>query len=128
MFESKCPYRSVGVNILHLPENVLFPATCLADHGGEVINAEQLAARITDQYVKMRAHWEQNGFENIRKSWLNVAWKLNSEINIRQETRNVVGIFETIDENGALILNTHSGQEKLLVGDLALEGNGCYSQ
>jgi BirA family biotin operon repressor/biotin-[acetyl-CoA-carboxylase] ligase len=108
----------VGINILYYPENVMFPATCLAENTKEVPTPEILGENIANLYGTLRHRWVEKGFEDIRLSWLQSAWKLNKEINIRQEASSVVGIFETIDESGALILKTATGFQKFFAGDL----------
>lgn len=107
----------IGINILHHPDQVMFPATCLANYG-VTCTPEELTDMLVQHYQRLRASWEKQGFDNFRNSWLNTAWKLNSEIKIGKNDESMVGIFETIDENGALILNTNGQKHKLLVGDL----------
>ncbi len=112
----------VGVNLEYYPEKVLFHATCLKEHVAELPTPVELAHIIADEYKASRILWEQNGFDQVRVKWLKNAWKLHEEINIRQEDRSVVGIFETIDAIGALILKSADGLEhKLYVGDLIEE-------
>lgn len=108
----------IGVNLLHFPAQTLFPATCLRAHTEVLPSPDMFTKSLLLAYEKYRAIWQERGFNIIRETWLKSSWKLNNEIIISQETRTVVGIFETIDENGALILKTESGYEKLLAGDL----------
>lgn len=112
----------VGVNIAYRPEGVQFPATCLNDHGVKHITPEQLALKISDIYTDYREKWDLFGFDEIHALWLQSAWKLQQEINIRQDAGSVIGIFETIDATGALILKDAAGTiRKLYVGDLIEE-------
>jgi BirA family transcriptional regulator, biotin operon repressor / biotin---[acetyl-CoA-carboxylase] ligase len=115
----------VGVNIAFSPAGVQFPSTCLKDHSAMDTQPEALAQIIREIYVEMRQTLEQQGFEPIRQKWLDSAWKLNKEINIRQSASSVVGIFDTIDESGALILKGMS--DKFYVGDLMLENGNVIS-
>lgn len=108
----------VGVNLLHCPEETMFPATCLKAHTAQIPSTIELSKSLIDKYQQYREEWEKHGFSHVRESCLKSLWKLNDEIIISQNTGSVVGIFETIDENGALILKTKSGYERLLVGDL----------
>jgi BirA family biotin operon repressor/biotin-[acetyl-CoA-carboxylase] ligase len=108
----------IGVNLISVPECVQFPATAMNLHTSKPIDINELVESISSLYTYSRKLFEED-FEAIRQSWLNSAWKLHEEINIRQERGSVVGIFETIDETGALILAQASGSKrKLYVGDL----------
>lgn len=112
----------VGINVAHVPEPVQFPATCLNDHVSSPIDLSVLLERICQDYEINRKKWEEAGFEMVRQTWLNAAWRLGDEIIIRQEDRDVVGVFETIDNAGALCIKNASGlTEKLYVGDLIRE-------
>lgn len=112
----------VGINIEYHPQDVQFPATCLKEHSQENISPEGVARKIWDCYLELRGQWEQKGFGQIRNLWLQSAWKLKDEINIRQNDGSVVGIFEAIDETGAILLKDAAGAiKKLYVGDLIKE-------
>jgi BirA family biotin operon repressor/biotin-[acetyl-CoA-carboxylase] ligase len=112
----------VGVNLEYYPEGVQFQATCLKHHSLVATLPEDLAQDIYESYEKLRKLWEEIGFQGVRDLWLKNAWKLHQKINIRQEAEYVVGIFETIDDNGVLILKDAAGVvHKLYVGDLIQE-------
>ena len=59
-----------------------------------------------------------NGFESIRQTWLDNAYNLGKSVIIKQEKQIKEGVFVTIDENGALILQNNDVVEKILAGDL----------
>lgn len=109
----------VGVNIHSCPSEVQFPATSMVQHTDKAIDPEDFARIIWGNYQDCYAEWQQKGFECIREAWINAAWKIHEQINIRQDDGYVVGIFETIDNSGALILKDATGDvTKLYVGDL----------
>ena len=64
-------------------------------------------------------------FESVRNQWLEYAAERGKEIRVRLPGREMqVGIFQTIDENGMLMLKTPEGQtRRISVGDVFF-GNG----
>ncbi len=109
----------IGVNIIHFPEEVQFPATSLEEIGCGNITPQDLAMKISDCHTVLRKKWETRGFDGIRDKWLEVAWRLKEEINISQEKKSVIGIFEGIDLKGALEIKDFEGViHKLYTGDV----------
>jgi BirA family biotin operon repressor/biotin-[acetyl-CoA-carboxylase] ligase len=58
--------------------------------------------------------WIQNGFSFIRERWLKGAFRLGEKIKVNK----VEGIFEDLDNDGTLILNTENGILKIKSGDV----------
>lgn len=58
-------------------------------------------------------HWETQfqhyGFTPIRTAWLNHATRLGQVITAKMMGRTETGVFETIDDTGAIVLNTPNG-------------------
>ena len=73
-----------------------------------------LAARFAHWYDV----WMQGGFGSLRMQWLARAKGVGSPIRARlpQETRE--GVFEGIDENGALLLNEGGHMRAIAAGEV----------
>lgn len=52
------------------------------------------------------AEWKEKGFAPLRERWLANAKNLGKEINVHMEHEDKKGIFNGVDENGALLLET----------------------
>ena len=99
----------VGINVDHYPEEVMYPATCLRESGVEIISAKIVLSRFVYNFVHTYDLWSAKGFAPIRKAWLEHACKLGEPIEVRLPDANYEGIFEGIDEKGALQLKENSG-------------------
>ena len=54
----------------------------------------------------------------IRDAWLARARGLGSNITVRLPNRELAGVFEGIDESGALILRSRDGTQTIAAGDV----------
>jgi len=109
----------IGINVVwHPGKGALFPASSLAEEGGSVALAgllEALAARFAAWLSRLRAE----GFAPLRQAWLARAKGLGSQITVRLPDETLTGIFESLDEDGALVLSEPGGETRLIrAGDV----------
>ncbi|OEY87104.1 biotin--[acetyl-CoA-carboxylase] ligase [Wolbachia pipientis] len=90
----------VGINIVHAP---LQESTCISNYCNPLSNMDLLTMLIIN-FNKLRKQWILNGFYDIRKAWLERAFKLNELISIKLADQLLSGIFTGIDTDGKLIL------------------------
>jgi BirA family biotin operon repressor/biotin-[acetyl-CoA-carboxylase] ligase len=107
----------MGLNVLHHPDDAHYPSTSLQACGVWTpdIDAvlDTLLTRLWYWYGVMQA----NGFASIRMMWLKNAQK--GRVSIRQPGGDLEGIFETIDEQGHLVLRLADGTERAIAtGDV----------
>ena len=102
----------MGVNLAHAPVQTdpgVLPATSLAAALGHAPDPEAVLPVL----ARALAHWhtrlEGEGFAPLRAAWLSRAARLGQPIRARTGTREVHGVFETIDETGALVLALSDG-------------------
>lgn len=103
----------IGVNIVSAPSDVAYPTARLVDHTDKLPSPADLAARIDHHFWAYMKDWRTNGFANIRQLWLTRARGLGETITVRLPNEELSGVFEGIDESGALILQ--SGAEKRII-------------
>ena len=103
----------IGVNLKHHPTDTEFPATSLAALGGEVPAGEALT-RLAADFAKWYEVWSAHGFAAIRDAWLARAHGLGTRIRARLVKEERSGMFEGIDETGALLLNEGFGRVSVL--------------
>jgi BirA family biotin operon repressor/biotin-[acetyl-CoA-carboxylase] ligase len=97
----------IGTNVVAAPEGT--PATSLAALGVQ-ITAEELFAELSDFWTEYRGIWEGGrGFGEIRKLWLARAAGLGQAVSINSGAHTVEGTFDTIDEQGCMIVRTAGG-------------------
>ncbi len=113
----------IGVNLMHAPDKsqvetgAVAPVSLISETGASVGPEEFL-----DLLAPAYAHWETQfttyGFSPIRTAWLARAARLGEVITARTATSETVGTFETVDEQGNLILNTANGRVAITAADV----------
>lgn len=94
----------IGINLAAHPDGTEFPATSLAALGETVPPARDAAVRLAGAWAKWYEVWSSQGFGAIRDAWLARAAGLGARIRARLQNEEATGMFEGIDEAGALIL------------------------
>lgn len=99
----------IGTNVVAAPEGTPTPATSLAALGVHV-GAEDLFAVLSDAWAESRGIWDNGrGFGEIRRLWLERAAGLGQPVAIQAGATTVEGTFDTIDEQGCLIVRKADG-------------------
>jgi BirA family biotin operon repressor/biotin-[acetyl-CoA-carboxylase] ligase len=108
-----------GINLANAPAGMAFPAVSLASFGHPV-PAESAFARLSDCHLDFAALWDRGrGFHNIRRLWLDHAQGIGQPISIRAGSRADTGTFETLDEEGRLVLRLSDGATRAVsAGDV----------
>ncbi len=75
-----------------------------------------LAPAVDAWEIRLRAE----GFSPIRDAWLEVAEGIGSRVAVRIGTRETAGLFESIDDTGAMMLATPGGREVVTAADIHL--------
>jgi BirA family biotin operon repressor/biotin-[acetyl-CoA-carboxylase] ligase len=109
----------IGTNIVGAPEGTPTPAISLAALGVHV-GAEELFTALSDTWVEFRGIWNNGrGFGDIRKLWLERAANLGQPVAIMSAGSTIEGTFDTIDEQGCMIVRTSAGQRvPITAGDV----------
>ena len=108
----------VGVNLCHAPSQTPYPATSLVAAGGGQVFPEQALAVFLTTFDQWYRCWKKDGFGSIRDHWLAQAQGRGQKIRVRLPHDEVVGIFEDLDESGALVLRAESGTRLIHSGDV----------
>jgi len=99
----------IGTNVVAAPEGLPMPAVSLAALGVQ-ISAEELFVALSDCWVEYRGIWDLGrGFGAIRELWLARAAGLGQAVSIRSGAVPIEGIFETLDDQGCMIVRTAAG-------------------
>ncbi len=107
----------IGINLAEAPEGTEFPATALAAFAAPPSPDEALtllAARFAHWYDG----WMSGGFETLRAAWLARAGGLGLPIRARLPNETRHGLFEGIDNNGALLLNEQGRITSIAAGEV----------
>jgi BirA family transcriptional regulator, biotin operon repressor / biotin---[acetyl-CoA-carboxylase] ligase len=99
----------IGTNVVAAPEGTPTPATSLRALGLDV-DAETLFAALSDGWAEFRGIWDNGrGFGEIRRLWLARAAGLGQAVAIKTGGSAIEGTFDTIDEQGCMIVRTAAG-------------------
>jgi BirA family biotin operon repressor/biotin-[acetyl-CoA-carboxylase] ligase len=100
----------IGTNVVASPEGTPTPATSLRALGMDV-DAETVFAALSDGWAEFRGIWDNGrGFAEIRRLWLARAAGLGQAVAIKSGGADIEGTFDTIDEQGCMIVRTATGR------------------
>jgi BirA family biotin operon repressor/biotin-[acetyl-CoA-carboxylase] ligase len=111
----------IGVNLIRAPKaepDAAFAPIALRDVTGESVDATDFLSILAGHYATEELVLERLGFDAIRQDWLARAAKLGEEITARTGNRSVTGIFDTVDEDGQLVLITGTGPVRIPAADI----------
>jgi BirA family transcriptional regulator, biotin operon repressor / biotin---[acetyl-CoA-carboxylase] ligase len=94
----------IGINLAHFPADTEFPATALAALGVPAPRAHDALTQLAANFAKWYEEWRTQGFSPIRDAWLARAANLGGRIRARLTNEETRGVFEGIDQSGALLL------------------------
>jgi BirA family biotin operon repressor/biotin-[acetyl-CoA-carboxylase] ligase len=105
----------VGVNLAHAPHDTRteFPPVSLKGEGGEEVGPEAFLAVLAGHFATQEGKLASFGFPRIREDWLEKAARLGEIVTARTTTKEITGVFETVDQAGNLILRVE-GREVLI--------------
>lgn len=112
----------IGVNLASAPpvgavEERALPPISLADAGVRVTPDAFLDA-LAPRFAALEAEIAGQGFAPIRSAWLARAARLGQQITARLPGREISGRFETVDESGAVVLDTPTGRLHLPAAEI----------
>ncbi len=95
----------VGVNLASHPgiEGPV-PSTSLAGAGGPTLAPEDSLHSVLAALARRRREWETQGFAAVRSAWIARAHGLGGPVTVTNGERRLTGVFEGLDEEGALVL------------------------
>lgn len=108
----------VGVNLATYPVEVEYPATALAVTGADA-DAETMLGALATSFLAWYERWREGpGFATIRTEWLARAQGLNQPIRVRLTGETREGVFAGLDIDGALLLDTGTGRQRIAAGEV----------
>lgn len=109
----------IGINLAHCPSGTEFPATSLAALAERVPPSREALNCLAAHWAKWYERWDKCGFGDIRDAWLAQAAYIGTRIRARLQNEEIFGVFEGLDETGALILREAQGRVRVIAaGDV----------
>jgi len=94
----------IGMNLAHHPLKTEFPATSLCAVLGRAPDPEEVLVELAGRLDAWYEIWRSQGFTVLREAWLERAAGLGGEIRARLPGNEICGVFENLDQDGALLL------------------------
>jgi BirA family biotin operon repressor/biotin-[acetyl-CoA-carboxylase] ligase len=108
-----------GVNLVSYPDDAEFPATSLRTGNVEPPASRDAMTSLAGLWLEWYRLWETAGFAPIRDAWLSRAAGLGQLIRARLPDEEATGVFEGIDQSGALLLREQPGRVRTIAaGDV----------
>ncbi|MEL6585416.1 MAG: biotin--[acetyl-CoA-carboxylase] ligase [Pseudomonadota bacterium] len=134
LLESPAPgllILGIGVNLVAAPgvaevEAGAVPPVDICTATGRALAAEGLLDALAAAFATREAEFTTWGFAPIRRAWLRHAARLGQRITARTMDQTYDGVFETVDADGQLVLQTADGPRHITAGDVFFDvGTPC---
>ena len=106
----------VGVNLAHVPPGITgaaFAPVSLDEATGQRVDPEAFLDTLADAYATQEEKLAHFGFPRIREDWLAKAARLGEVITARTTREEITGTFDTVDQDGNLVLITATGPRSI---------------
>jgi len=107
-----------GLNIAHFPDDSEYPASSLLAEGAKGVAPESMLQTFCLRFLAGMVTWKNLGFEPIRRAWIKRAAGLGEEVRVRLAHETLSGVFQELDEDGALILLHNGIERRITAGDV----------
>lgn len=114
----------IGINLVAAPpdEEVRFPAISLRDVGATV-SPDEMTTALCIRLDRWHRVWGRDGFEPLRRAWLESAHRIGDTIAASTGKGTVEGRFVGLDPEGALIIDAEGGRSVVSAGDVFFPGD-----
>jgi BirA family biotin operon repressor/biotin-[acetyl-CoA-carboxylase] ligase len=115
--EADAVIAGFGVNLAHHPEDTTRPGTSLAALTGSAPDPAGFAGTLAGAFEGWLARWRGEGLAPVRAAWLAAGHPIGTALS----TSEGQGLFDGLDETGALRLRLPDGTRRLIhAGDVFL--------
>lgn len=110
----------IGINLSSHPQpgEMRWPATSIAAEAGSAPAFDEALTVLADRIARWLDTLDRQGFEVVRSAWLARADHLGEMIDARLPRGTLTGRFSAIDADGALVLETADGMQRISAGDV----------
>lgn len=116
-------YCVVGIGIDANVDTELFPgeiretSTSLKKELGHTVNRNEFVRRLLEEFEKEYLKFQGGDFSSILEEWRNMSETIGENVKVTTGSRTIYGEAIGVDNDGALILETHDGKlEKIVAG------------
>lgn len=113
----------IGINvnnsISNAPAEIADLATSMCDLGGRTFSLPDVLESVVTKLID-RLAWLGSRDQDLRKRWTSRCLLTNQKIQVNSPAKELTGICQGIDEEGALLLKTEAGLERCFAGTISI--------
>jgi BirA family biotin operon repressor/biotin-[acetyl-CoA-carboxylase] ligase len=110
----------VGLNVLQSPPNANYKTTTIVANGG-IASVDSARDILLGRFGQHLDAWLADGFTPIRDLWLERSYPVGASVRVNAQGESIEGAFAGLDQDGALLLDTPDGRQRVLAGDVTME-------
>ncbi len=107
----------IGLNVLQAPSNTAYKTTTVVANGG-IASVDGARDILLERLGRLLAVWHADGFNPIREQWLERSYPIGAAIRANAGGQPIGGHFAGLDLDGALLLDTPQGRQRIVAGDV----------
>jgi BirA family biotin operon repressor/biotin-[acetyl-CoA-carboxylase] ligase len=111
----------IGVNVLQAPSTGAYRATTIVANGG-IASVDGARDILLDRLGRHLSVWRTGGFAPIRDQWLGRSYPIGAAIRANSGGQPFAGEFAGLDLDGALLLDTPNGRQRIVAGEISSAG------
>lgn len=111
----------IGLNVLEAPTNAAYKTTTIVANGG-IASVDGARDLLLDRLARHLESWQADGFAPIREKWLARSYPIGASITANAGSGAVTGHFAGLDTDGALLLETAGGRQRIVAGEVSAAG------
>lgn len=110
----------IGINLARHPALTETPAISVNAATGLTVAPDDALANLAARFAAWYGTWRSHGFAGLKPHWLKRASGLGKPICARLADREIKGVFEDLDHDGALLLRDDSGLTRITAAEVFL--------
>jgi BirA family biotin operon repressor/biotin-[acetyl-CoA-carboxylase] ligase len=118
--EQDATILGIGLNVLRSPPNANYKTTTIVDNGG-IASVDSARDILLDRLGRHFEVWLANGFAPIRELWLERSYPVGASVRVNAQGESIEGVFAGLDQDGALLLDTPDGRQRVVAGDVSMD-------
>jgi BirA family biotin operon repressor/biotin-[acetyl-CoA-carboxylase] ligase len=107
----------IGLNVLQAPSTAAYKTTTVVANGG-IASVDGARDILLDRLGQHLSAWRAGGFGPVRDEWLGRSYPIGAAIKANAGGQPVAGEFAGLDLDGALLLDTPNGRQRIVAGDI----------
>lgn len=109
---------NVNQNAAQLPSRPIFPASSLALESGKSWQIDAILGAVLSELSDVLPRLSHSSWDELRPQFERKCLGIGEVVRVKLETETLVGVFDSVGADGALMLKTADGVRRILAGDV----------